>query len=212
VPAVQDGSNNAALSRDPAGARAAVNLSGESAGATSKGGSTVRDTFAALDAESSTGTTTWVHAGTRSAEAGFQDPALGWVGVRADASGGGVHASLVPGSAEAAVTLGGHLAGLNAYLAEQHTPVDSLTLAAPENRSANSDTGQDAQQNMHQDMNQGTGQDTGQDAASGQQSSTQVSAPVLTAATGREVTTTSGRTETTVQAFIPGGTHISVMA
>ncbi len=206
VPAVQDGANDAALSRDLSAVRSAVNLGGESAGAASKDGTTVQDTFAALDAESSSGTTTWVHAGTRSAEAGFQDPALGWVGVRADASGGGVHASLVPGSAEAAVTLGGHLAGLNSYLAEQHTPVDSITLAAPEDRSAHSGMGQGAQQSMDQDRNQGAGQDMGQ------QSGTQASAPVLTGAASREVSAISGRTETIAQAFIPGGTHISVMA
>jgi hypothetical protein len=208
VPAVQDGSNNAALARDPTAVHTTVNLGGESGAATSKDGSTAQKTFAALDAENSSGTTTWVHAGTRSAEAGFQDPALGWVGVRADASGGGVHASLVPGSAEAAVTLGGHLAGLNAYLAEQHTPVDSLTLTAPEDRSANSGMGQGAQQNMHQ----GTQQDTGHDAASSRQSSTQVSSTVPAAAAGWEVPAASGGMETTAQAFVPGGTHISVMA
>lgn len=204
VPAVLDGENNAALARDPAGGRAAVNLSGESTGAASKDGMAARDTFAALDAESSSGTSTWVHAGTRSAEAGFHDPALGWVGVRADASGGGVHASLVPGSTEAAVTLGGHLAGLNAYLKEQHTPVESLTLAATEEGAVSSSMGQGAHQSMHQDSGQG--------ATSGQQSSTQVSAPVLTATAGREVAAASGRTEQSAQAFVPGGTHISVMA
>jgi len=209
VPAVQDGANNAALARDPSAVRTAVNLAGESAGAESKDRSTAQETFAALDSESSSSTTTWVHAGTRSAEAGFQDPALGWIGVRADASGGGVHASLVPGSAEAAVTLGGHLAGLNSYLAEQHTPVDSLTLAAPEERSAHTSMGHGSQQSMQQEAGQNTGQRA---TASSRQSGTRVSASVLTPAAGNEVPAASGRTETTAQGFIPRGTHISVMA
>jgi hypothetical protein len=212
VQAVQDGASNAALAHDPSAVCSAVNLGGESAGVAGKDGSTPQDTFAALDAESSSGTTTWVHAGTRSAEAGFQDPTLGWVGVRADASGGGVHATLVPGSAEAAVTLGGHLAGLNSYLAERHLPVDLVTLAAPEDRSTDSGTGQSAQQSMHQEMNQGTEQDTGHGTASSHPSNTQVSMPVLAAAADRRVSAFIGRTEPSAQAFIPGGTHISVMA
>jgi len=209
---VQDGANSTALSRDPSAVRSALSLDAESAGAMSKNEPAARDTFAALDAGSSSGTTTWVHAGARSAEAGFQDPTLGWVGVRADASGGGVHASLVPGSAEAAVTLGGHLAGLNSYMAEHHTPIDSITLAAPEDRSANSGMGQGGQQSGHQGMNQEAGQNTGQGAPSSQQSSTRVSAPVSTGAASQEVSANSGRTEATARAFIPEGTHISVMA
>jgi len=214
----------ATLARNPTGAPGAMNaaggISGDTAGTAAP--AAMRETFAALDAESSTGTPNWVHAGAHRAEAGFQDPALGWVGVRADLSGGGVHAALVPGSAEAAVALGGHLAGLNAYLAEQHTPVESLTLAAPEGRPAESGMGQGAGQNMYQ----GAGQDTGQGASSGQQSSPQASEPVLTAPVnhpsdedlspgipvGREVPAFAGRAETTAQAVIPGGVHISVMA
>jgi hypothetical protein len=82
--------------------------------------------------------------------------------------------------------------------------------------------GQGAGQNMYQ----GAGQDTGQGASSGQQSSPQASEPVLTAPVnhpsdedlspgipvGREVPAFAGRAETTAQAVIPGGVHISVMA
>ena len=78
----------------------------------------------------------WVHAGMRRAEAGFEDPALGWIGVRAQLDASGVHAALVPGSAAAAQSLGSHLAGLNTYLVEHHAPVDSLTLEAPLSRVA----------------------------------------------------------------------------
>jgi hypothetical protein len=91
-----------------------------------------RDTFAALDSAAAPSAPTWTHAGAHRAEAGYQDPDIGWVGVRADSSGGGIHASLVPGSTVAADTLGGHLAGLNSYLAEHHSPVANVTLAHPE--------------------------------------------------------------------------------
>ena len=210
---IQDAANNgssAALARDPAVVRGTVNLGGESTtNASSHAGPAVRETFAALDAESATGTPTWVHAGAQRAEAGFQDPALGWIGVRADASGGGVHASLVPGSAEAAQALDSHLAGLNAYLAEQHTPVDSLTLAAPEGRWVESGMDQGASQNMHQ----GAGQDTGQGASSGQQSNPQTGAPVLTPAeVSLEMPAQPGRADIAAYSATREGMHISVMA
>lgn len=91
------------------------------------------DTFAALDGDAPAGSFSWTHAGANRAEAGFEDPALGWVGVRADLGGGGVHASLVPGSAEAAQMLGSHLAGLNDYLAERYPAVGVVTVAGHEN-------------------------------------------------------------------------------
>jgi len=124
------------------------------------------EAFAALDAEPAPGKQAWTHASPRQAEAGFEDPALGWVGVRADLSGGGVHASLVPASTQAAQDLGRHMDGLNTYLAEQHTPVDSLVMAAPVERAADS-TGREStnygarpgtEEGMLQGMNQGMSQ------------------------------------------------------
>lgn len=91
------------------------------------------DAFAALDAGTTSTNPTWTHAGTQSAEAGYLDPALGWVGVRADTTSSGLHASVVPGSAEAAQVLSGHLSGLNAYLSENPGQKATVTLAAPEN-------------------------------------------------------------------------------
>ena len=91
------------------------------------------ETFAALDGDASTGSFSWTHAGANRAEAGFEDPALGWVGVRADLGAGSVHATLVPGSPEAAQMLGSHLAGLNDYLAERHPAVGTVTVAEHEN-------------------------------------------------------------------------------
>src|SRR5580658_4648893 len=126
----------------------------------------VHETFAALDSDPAPGAINWTHAGARQAEAGFEDPALGWVGVRADLSGGGVHATLLPGSAEAAQALGQHMDGLNAYMAQQHTPVESLAMGAPEFRDANHgaqhELGQGMNQGTNQGMNQGAGQGTDQ--------------------------------------------------
>ena len=122
------------MARVPFGAEGTANAMTAHAGVTAgaAAGTAAGETFAAMDAGTEVGTPGWIHAGGQTAEAGFQDPALGWVGVRADMSGGNVHAALMPGSAEAAQTLSGHLAGLNAYLAEQHTPVATLTMAARE--------------------------------------------------------------------------------
>jgi len=203
-----------ALARDPAGARAATSAandtSANSAGATA--GPATRETFAALDAETALGTPTWIHAGTQRAEAGFQDPALGWVGVRADMGTGGVHASLVPGSADAAQALGGHLAGLNSFLAEQHTPVETLTLAAPEGRWAGPLGDQGTGQGMNQGLNQGADQNTGQGAFSEPRSNPPPAAPDLAAATTSEVSAQTGRPDAMDPPARLGGIHISVIA
>jgi hypothetical protein len=197
------------LARDPASAHGASNAAvGTAEGLTAAGPGT-RETFAALDAEAAPGAPVWTHAGSQRAEAGFQDPALGWVGVRADLGGGGVHAALVPGSADAAEALGGHLAGLNSYLAEHHTPVETLTLAAPEGRWAGS---QGADQGMRQGMNQGEGQNPGQGSFSEPQSNPAPSAPNPIAAPSPDVSARSGTLERTALPGGPAGVHISVMA
>ena len=200
--AAQDG---AGLVRDPSVGHGAIGTTGHTAGepaasAASREGSAGRDTFSALDAGSPT-TPTWIHAGAQRAEAGFQDPALGWVGVRADASGGSIHASVVAGSADAAQTLSGHLAGLNAYLADQHTPVEAVTVAASEDRSV----AYGADQSLSQNMNQGTGQDGGR----GQQPVPAVSEPALPSAPSA---VSAARTEGSAPGGSLGGAHISLIA
>jgi hypothetical protein len=142
--------------RDLAGAGAASGNAPGSTGASTGcvAGKASSETFAALDAGTAPGAPTWIHAGLQRAEAGFQDPALGWVGVRADLSAGGVHASLVPGSSDAAQTLGDHLAGLSSYLAGQHMPVETVTLASPEGKWA----GPVGDQGASQGMNHGAGE------------------------------------------------------
>jgi len=159
---------------------------------------------------------TWVHAGARQAEAGYQDPELGWVTVRADASGGAVHASLVPGSEAAAQTLSGHLAGLNDYLTTHHSSVESLTLTAPEASSGSAAMNQNSNQNqgsyqpgqenagqssLSQSMNQGSGQGSSADRES--------PAPLYSANNFSAEVEVSGAV---TSASARGGMYVSVMA
>jgi hypothetical protein len=178
--------------RDQAGS-ASVSVSG-------KTGGSAGETFAALDAEAGRAASSWVHAGAHSAEAGFEDPALGWVGVRADLGAGGVHAAVVPGSAAAADALGGHMAGLNTYLREQHTPIETLTLASPGGRDSGAGQG----------MQQGQGQESGQGGSSGPGAGSSVvervaQATIAVSERGRDATTSVSFAERT-------GGHISVVA
>lgn len=159
------------MAHTPAGGTVST-AGGSAAGSTgATTGPDSRETFAALDAVDGTAKPTWIHAGAQRAEAGFQDPSLGWVSVRADSAGGGIHAELVPGSTDAAQVLGGHMAGLNAYLADHHTPVETLTLSSPQGGSqaaaAGSGGGQSSGQNAGQGMQQGSGQQQGQGSSQG---------------------------------------------
>jgi hypothetical protein len=134
----------------------AINALRTDGGATSTSASSAsssREPFAALDGDALSGATLWTHAGARSAEAGFEDPTLGWVGVRADLGAGGVHAAVVPGSAEAAQMLGSHMAGLHAYLSEQRSPVNTVTLASPSG--LNTGSGQGTNEQMQQGHGRG---------------------------------------------------------
>jgi len=125
---------------------------------------------------------------------------------------GGVHASLVPGSADAAQALGGHLAGLNSFLAEQHTPVETLTLAAPEGRWAGPLGDQGTSQGMNQGLDQEAGQNTGQGAFAEPSSDRLPIKPELVAPVSSEVSVQSGRLNETAQTAWPLGLHISLIA
>lgn len=131
---------------------------------TEASGAASRDTFSALDTETAAPKTTWIHAGARHAEAGYLDPSLGWVSVRADASTGSVHAALVPGSAEAAQTLGSHLAGLNTFMAEQHGASATVTMSSPQ---PHADAGAFGGQGMGQEN--ASGRNSGRESSSAQQ-------------------------------------------
>jgi hypothetical protein len=203
-----------ALVRDPVAGHGSNEGNGESTGTPERSVSAAtRDALASLDAGTDTVTPTWVHAGAQRAEVGYQDPVLGWVGVRADSVGGSVHASVVPGSAEAAQALGGHLDGLNAFLAEHHSSVDTVTLASPESRSDSSGMDQSGSQTMQQGTSQGASQGSsqGSDQSSfaDRQSNTAVSQSVF-ASDGFSADT--GASDATTQTASTGGVHISVMA
>jgi len=127
------GAESAGWVRDAAGARgtadpAAISGSAWSGGEADARGEPLREPWVAADAGMEWKAPNWVRAGPRHAEAGFEDPVLGWVGVRADWSGSGIHASIVPATTEAAQVLGDHMRGLNDYLTEQRTPVAGIAL------------------------------------------------------------------------------------
>jgi hypothetical protein len=118
----------------------------------SRANASIHEAFAALDGGAAAAPA-WTHAGPHTAEAGFRDPALGWVGVRARADAAGVHAVLVPNSQDAAQPLGSHISALSAYLAEHHTQVASLSIAAPESHWV----GQNMEQPGGRESGEGTG-------------------------------------------------------
>lgn len=163
------------------------------------------DTFAALDRETSLGTPMWTHAASQHAEAGFRDPDLGWVGVRANLNSSGIHATLVPSSAEAALTLTGHLAELASRLAEDRAPVASLSMASPGESTSDSGVGQRMQQGSDGNA---AGNRPDQSTASLQESATIESSTSTSAATpesgiSREMCAYTGELH---------GTRISVIA
>lgn len=183
----------------------------------SSGGTQAGETFSALDADVAPNAATWTHAGGQLAEAGFNDPSLGWVSVRAEMGGGGIHAALVPGTVEAAQTLGGHIPGLSDYLAERHTLVETLTLASP--GSSLGDAGLDGSpnQNMQQGTGHGAGAGAGQDAGPDSRPSSSPVRRIRGETSSVESAPASiaarfGNAATTAPHSAAGGLHISVMA
>lgn len=199
-----------AVARDAAGTNSGTSLNATKSSAGPAG----EATFAALDSTSGSAAPSWTHVSARHAEAGFQDPSLGWVSVRADVNAGAVHATVVPGSADAAQTLGGHMAGLNSYLSDEHAHVETLTLAVPESKDAWTATGQGSGQGMNQGANQEAGQGNGQNHFTESTSIPQSVTPAIaTAASDAQVSDISGTLSTNVSSGqLQQGSHISVMA
>jgi hypothetical protein len=158
------------------------------------------ETFSALDGAGGSLHPTWVHAGPHQAEAGFEDPALGWVSVRAGVNAGNISAVVVPGSADATQALGVHMVGLHNYLAEQHSPVQTLTLAG--NADADAGLNQGSQQQGHHQ--------SAQDNQANAQSLDSI-APFSVATRKGQVTEMRDDESPVVQPESRGG-HISVMA
>jgi hypothetical protein len=192
------------LARDPAHTPALTAAQPE---ILSVSGSSPKDAFAALDAPASTLAPIWTHAGAQHAEAGYEDPALGWVSVRADLGAGNIHASLVPGSADAASVLSGHLAGLNSFLAGHHPGVSAVTVGAPESRWGDAQAGGAP---AH-DAQQGSGH-AAQDRASAEPSRSQVQSPSPASSAAEPTLSPPPETITPPAALGPYGAHISVMA
>jgi flagellar hook-length control protein FliK len=161
--------------------------------------------FSALDAGTSPGTPAWSYGGSQHAEAGFRDPDLGWVSVRADFNGGGIHATLVPSSAEAAQALNGHLAGLSTHLVEQQSPVTSVTMASPSGGATENGMGQRMQQGAEGNP-QGNAPEEAQAGAQGN-ASRATSDSVVDAPPAR-----AGMRDSFANPGDLRGTHISVMA
>ncbi len=201
---------------------------GRGADATATSGSnapaSAQETFAALDAGTGVAAVSWTHASARQAEAGYQDPALGWVSVRAQSNMDGIHAALVPGSVDAAQSLSGHLAGLNAYLSDRQTQVESLRVAPPEShwvgQGTGQGTGQGAGQGAGQETSQSGGQSHGQ--APGQQSNQDIYAerqsggttalPAVGGVVSAPRSQAGSGLETQAGLTMGGGTYVSVMA
>jgi len=168
----------------------------------------MQEAFTALESgnRAENGTFGWSRGGHIQAEAGYQDPVLGWVGVRAVTSGGIVHATLVPPSQDAAQALSGHMAGLHTYLAENHTPVETLNLA-PLGRDS-----QDMTQNTGQGMHHGAGQHAGHDNVSEPAQDSQSSRHAIGRDTPRTTSISNEAPTLSSAARKSRGTHISVMA
>ena len=101
------------------------------------------ETFAAMDTGLNDGSARWILADSHRAEAGFQDPALGWISVRAQAGVAGIHAAVITTKAETAgKVLSGHLAGLNAHMSNHYEHMNTVTLSNPGTEWNGHDTGE----------------------------------------------------------------------
>ena len=102
--------------------------------------------FERVDRPLSDPETRWTHAGAYRAEAGFQDPSLGWISVRAERHSGEVHAFVTPSSDAGEMVLDAHLGGLNAHLAKNDIHVHPVTIDATHESRPGLGFGAEAQQ------------------------------------------------------------------
>ena len=182
---------NAPPVRDPGGYAGP----GERSAGAAHQASAPSDPFLVLDGERDAPAPAWIHTGTHHAEAGYLDPSLGWIGVRADAASNGVHAALMPNSAEAAHILGNHLAGLNAYLSERHGETATVTISVP--------------QDGRGEMNHHSGDSPARHQEGGRGEPRPESQPVQGIPSRGRVTDVEARRE---RVPVPAGEYISVMA
>ena len=172
-----------------------------------------REAFSEIDNSSPPDAVSWTHVDAHRAEAGIQDPGLGWIGVRADRSAGQIQATLVPGSTDAAQALGGQMAGLNAYLTEAHTHVQSLRIAQPEGQQSAFSAGSGQGQGTGQSPEQGMSQNPGKDNASGSSQNFNPAVPASPNAVQAKLQAVStGRFTQPAGLVELSGAHISVIA
>jgi hypothetical protein len=211
TPAIQVPANGNIQVVEAPGPVVVPSIGATSSAAVSHGAPGPGEAFAALDAEGAN-RVTWVHAGAQQAEAGFQDPRLGWVSVRADVSGGAIHAALVPATVDAAQVMGGHLDGLNAYLSEHHSAVETITLASPGGSAHESGENRSFGEGMQQQSGQGSNQDNGQGAGGGLAANGQSNVESDVARTSAGSNEARDAEQETGMQTSPLGGRISVMA
>lgn len=166
----------------------------------------INDAFAAIESGATLDPAyrTVQHGGRFQAEAGFQDPSLGWIGVRAETRAGALHATVLSSSTEAAQALSGHIAGLHAYLADRNAPVQSLTLVS---------TGSPGDQAATLDSREGTHQGAGNQG--GRDNTSQASQEILQSRTTRSLSSPGAAPPELAQIHSLGnsiGGRISVLA
>jgi hypothetical protein len=121
------------------------------------------NTIEALDGSLSIAEPRWIQTGGRRAEAGYQDPSLGWVSVRAEMGSGGVHASVIPSSNDAAQVLNAHLSGLEAHLANSHLSMHPVTISLSQESQVSSGPGDGNQREYGGNTNQNNQQSSSDD-------------------------------------------------
>lgn len=118
--------------------------------------SAASNAHATLDAKSAEVPARWTSSDPRSVAAGFQDPELGWVSVRAHTDASGLHATVIPSSQEAGQVLAGHMAGLAAHLSDRVATIDTLTIAVSADASSQSAMSHDGRNLSQQHTETGT--------------------------------------------------------
>ena len=109
------------------------------------------------------------------------------------------------------------MAGLNAYLAEVHTPVETLTLASPQGREAAFGSADNQAPDVNQGMSQNLGQNAGQgsqqqEPQQGPQPGYQSLKPSIAGTVPNEPAAIEAQPAPATYAFGQAGAHISVVA
>jgi hypothetical protein len=151
--------------------------------------------FSALDSGNNTPPTTWITANPRAVEAGYHDSSLGWVSVRAQSDATGVHATVVPVSADAYQSLSSHMSGLSTYLSEHRSSIESVTIDTTNMDSTGQSSGNGAQSQSQQNSNN---TDTARSNSSGSSLQVRTERPELNDAAS--------------SVALSGGAYISVLA